>query len=484
MKRIFFIVCLLIPSLLYAGIIMKKSGERLEDVSIKSASGDVITYITEEGEEVSLPKSEVSAILHDDGRYEEIKQESTPKQTVINSSEAAESSSSVPQQNNYTSAPLEDGAKEYNVWAYGVYAGMGYFSGDKYDGITVEYRVIYKSNKEGTSFVYLGTTPFAYATEKMATNSFVGRGNPALMNLLEPKPLVIPNDKDVKNFEIRLSKPGYKTVVVKPFRDVIVGCGPVLMISLDKLKPLKDGEIDNTPVIVYPAAATSTLSEDSHISTSNEGDTSLADSETSYRDEAETNKSNPQVSYADNNAYDNSTDADIAIVDNTSHENVTVITPEPVDPYLRYKDGYIHHIKANEYYYVDQVYDKSQIQSIIVTCPEAQTYYNDARKWMIAGWSGAGGSLALLIMGSAMMAAGDESYGDYIVKNEVWTAGLPFMLLGVLGVPACVTIASIGHVRMNNAYKVFNTSCANKSEEVISLNLNTSPLGIGLALHF
>lgn len=286
MKRIFFIVCLLIPSLLYAGIIMKKSGERLEDVSIKSASGDVITYITEEGDEVSLPKSEVSAILHDDGRYEEIKQESTPKQTVINSSEAAESSSSVPQQNNYTSAPLEDGAKEYNVWAYGVYAGMGYFSGDKYDGITVEYRVIYKSNKEGTSFVYLGTTPFAYATEKMATNSFVGRGNPALMNLLEPKPLVIPNDKDVKNIEFRLSKQGYKTAVVKPFRDVIVGCGPVLMISLDKIKPLKDGEVEDTPQIVAAASAAAigtgantTSSDDENMSLSNK-DTSKQESPT------------------------------------------------------------------------------------------------------------------------------------------------------------------------------------------------------------
>lgn len=283
MKKIFFIVCLLIPSLLYAGIIMKKSGERLEDVSIKSASGDVITYITEEGEEVSLPKSEVSAILHDDGRYEEIKQESAPKQTVINSSEAAESSSATPQYNDYTPAPLEEGAKEYNVWAYGVYAGMGYFSGKKYDGITVEYRVIYKSKKEEPSFVYLGTTPFAYATEKMATNSFVGRGNPALMNLLEPKPLVIPNDKDVKNIEIRLSKQGYKTVVVKPFRDVIVGCGPVLIISLDKIKPLKDGEVEDAPQIVAAASAAA-IGTGANTSSSDDENMSLSNKDTSKQE--------------------------------------------------------------------------------------------------------------------------------------------------------------------------------------------------------
>ena len=50
---------------------MKQSGERLEDVTIKSVTDTEIVYILN-GAETTLQKSEV-AILYDDGRYEEIK---------------------------------------------------------------------------------------------------------------------------------------------------------------------------------------------------------------------------------------------------------------------------------------------------------------------------------------------------------------------------------------------------------------------------
>ena len=55
---------------------------------------------------------------------------------------------------------------------------------------------------------------------------------------MTPNPLVVPNAKDVDKIEFRLSKPGYNTVVTKANSDVLMGGGPVLMISMNKLKPL------------------------------------------------------------------------------------------------------------------------------------------------------------------------------------------------------------------------------------------------------
>lgn len=263
MKRLALILTVL-PCVVYAGVIVKTNGDRLEDVSIQSSENNVFVYVDEDGKQGSVPRSEVSAVLYDDGRYEEIKQEVVPEAAPIVITESAEDQAPTEdkrpaKENPAPAVAFEGEGKQYNVYAYGVYAGMGYFSGEKYEGIKVEYRVIYKSQKEEPEFQYLGTSPFAYVTDKMSENSFVGRGNPYLMNLIEPKPLIIPNDKDVKKIEFRLSKQGYKTVVVKPFKDVLIGCGPLLMISLDKIKPLGDNDIEEAPqqtaVTPVPVAA-------------------------------------------------------------------------------------------------------------------------------------------------------------------------------------------------------------------------------------
>lgn len=47
-----------------------------------------------------------------------------------------------------------------------------------------------------------------------------------------------------------------------------------------------------------------------------------------------------------------------------------------------------------------------------------------------------------------------------------------------------LTIASIGHYRMDNAHKVYNESCAIKKEPVLSMNLGVTRNGIGLTIHF
>lgn len=229
MKRTIIILFALLPMILNAGVIMKKSGDRIENISIKSVTDSEVIYTAENGNEMSILKSDVSAVLYDDGRYEEIRQNEMP---------ASSNNEDAVQEPRKASAELAPGAKEYNVCAYGVYAMM-YVPNSKYDGATVEYRVIYKSQKETPEFKYLGTTPFAYLTEKMYENNFTAKGDPNFQKLKELNPLIIENDKDVKNVEFRLSLDGYQTVVVKPIKDVFVGGGPVMFIPLQALKPVK-----------------------------------------------------------------------------------------------------------------------------------------------------------------------------------------------------------------------------------------------------
>lgn len=229
MKRTIIILFALLPMFLNAGVIMKKSGDRIENISIKSVTDNEVIYTAENGNEMSILKSEISAVLYDDGRYEEIRQNEVP---VSNNTDITA------QESRKEPVEVGPGAKEYNVCAYGVYAMM-YARSSKYDGATVEYRVIYKSQKETPEFKYLGTTPFAYLTEKMYDNNFTAKGDPNFQKLKELNPLIIENEKDVKKVEFRLSLDGYKTVIVKPIKDVFVGGGPVMFIPLQALKPSK-----------------------------------------------------------------------------------------------------------------------------------------------------------------------------------------------------------------------------------------------------
>lgn len=229
MKRTIIVLFALLPMFLNAGVILKKSGDRIENVSIKLVTDNEVIYTAETGNEMSILKNEVQAVLYDDGRYEEIRQSEVP---VSNNTEIAV------QESQKSAVEVGPGAKEYNVCAYGVYA-MFYVPNSKYDGATVEYRVIYKGQKETPDFKYLGTTPFAYLTEKMYENNFTAKGDPNFQKLKELNPLIIENEKDVKKVEFRLSLDGYKTVIVKPIKDVFIGGGPVMFIPLQKLKPAK-----------------------------------------------------------------------------------------------------------------------------------------------------------------------------------------------------------------------------------------------------
>lgn len=61
--------------LLHAGVILKTSGEQIDDASGISVTDTEVKYKDSNGNSNSIPKSEVSAVLYDNGKYEEIKQQ-------------------------------------------------------------------------------------------------------------------------------------------------------------------------------------------------------------------------------------------------------------------------------------------------------------------------------------------------------------------------------------------------------------------------
>ena len=73
------------PAVMNAGVILKKNGERIENVSIKQVTATEVVYIASNGEEMSILKSDVAAILYDDGRYEEIRQTTSGETSAIES---------------------------------------------------------------------------------------------------------------------------------------------------------------------------------------------------------------------------------------------------------------------------------------------------------------------------------------------------------------------------------------------------------------
>ena len=148
------------------------------------------------------------------------------------------------------------------------------------------------------------------------------------------------------------------------------------------------------------------------------------------------------------------------------------------------QDGQIHRISANSWYYVDKYYTKKEIKSLVLTtCPDAQRYYNNAKKWVIGGWSGVGAGCAMVIVGSILTGIGDRYPEDPIF--ELILPGSLLLSVGSAGLISSFTIACVGHGRMNNAYKVFNKSCAAKQEPPLTLNIGTiSNNGIGISLNF
>jgi|GEM_PF-2394201 len=216
-------------SVAFSDVIVKKSGVNISEVTIKDINSSEIVYTDQNGEQQKIVKEEVSAILYDDGRYEEIVSQrvnSTPEDYSEWDSNG----------NNIIEISIGGDTKEVNVLAYGNYTAVaGYREDKKHFGAVVEYRIIYKGETPTDNWTYLGTTPFAYTTSIGSKNVL---NTPHIDRYAQNRPFAIENFNNVKKVEFRLSMDGYKTVVCSPpiMPNVF---GLFYYINLNKLKRLK-----------------------------------------------------------------------------------------------------------------------------------------------------------------------------------------------------------------------------------------------------
>ena len=123
---------------------------------------------------------------------------------------------------------------------------------------------------------------------------------------------------------------------------------------------------------------------------------------------------------------------------------------------------------------------KAMEQFLRNNCPAAYSKYMSGKTLKKAGWWTFGAGIAMTIGGSVML--GCMPSGWDISINGSWYH-IAFVCLGpITMVGAGVPLLCVGYYRTNHALDIFNRQCATK--EKLSLNLQSSQNGLGLALNF
>lgn len=153
--------------------------------------------------------------------------------------------------------------------------------------------------------------------------------------------------------------------------------------------------------------------------------------------------------------------------------------------------------KRDDYYYLNtgtgttRMDKQAYLRFIQNNCPEAWQRYLQGNKLWKAGWGllGAGIGVEMLI-GVPLYCAGLVNsvndavyYNSYSSYNYALVAsGAAFITIGSLMEAGSIPLLIVGGIRRNNTHEVYNASCAKPN--TVSLNLQSSANGIGLALKF
>lgn len=130
---------------------------------------------------------------------------------------------------------------------------------------------------------------------------------------------------------------------------------------------------------------------------------------------------------------------------------------------------------ANEYVYMGKYMSGKEFELFLRNnCPKACHQYKLGKQLTYAGWGVFGGGLALTAVGATLlgMAHGDMS------------AELSLVCLGPICVGAGVSLFTVGYIKRDKAYKVYNNTCASSSATLITFNLTAGQNGLGVAMNF
>lgn len=153
--------------------------------------------------------------------------------------------------------------------------------------------------------------------------------------------------------------------------------------------------------------------------------------------------------------------------------------------------------KQDDYYYLNtgtgttRMDKQAYLRFIQNNCPEAWQRYLQGNKLWKAGWGllGAGIGIEMLIGVPLYCAGWVNSVNDAVYYNSysnynaaLVVSGAAFITIGSLMEAGSIPLLIVGGIRRNNTHEVYNASCAKPN--TVSLNLQSSANGIGLALKF
>lgn len=149
-------------------------------------------------------------------------------------------------------------------------------------------------------------------------------------------------------------------------------------------------------------------------------------------------------------------------------ENKPVIenAPAPVENLIT-----LNRLSTNRYTYGETEMDtKAMEQFLQNNCPDAYNRYMSGIKFKKIGWGVMGAGLALTIGGGIMEGVG------------IYSAGAALLGLGTPAMIVPIPFLCIGYFRTTHAHEFFNQQCA--TQEMLTINLQASQNGVGLALNF
>lgn len=161
-------------------------------------------------------------------------------------------------------------------------------------------------------------------------------------------------------------------------------------------------------------------------------------------------------------------------------ENTPVIANTPMTNVIK-----MERLSKNLYNYGGTEMDtKAMEQFLRNNCAAAYAKYMSGKKLIGAGWGVFVAGLAMTAGGAVMLGISEADYeytGHYDYGLE--GGGIALTALGPsIIVTTSVPLLGVGYYRKNHAHEIFNRQCATK--EKLTLNLQASQNGLGLALNF
>lgn len=137
---------------------------------------------------------------------------------------------------------------------------------------------------------------------------------------------------------------------------------------------------------------------------------------------------------------------------------------------------------ANEYVYMGKYMNGKEFELFLRNnCPKACHQYKSGKRLISAGWPSLCGGLALTVTGTVLLIS---SQGPYNYNEGRIAGGATLVGIGSVGVLAGVPLLCVGYVKRNNAYKIYNNTCASSSATPLAFNLTAGQNGLGIAMQF